>query len=580
VNTASGAVKPYEVDGFYFEFCPNGSPYVGPLRATDQAQSGPYEAEVNLQKAGSRERFAKKASELYGMDGAGLERALNEVCTRRSEEVAAAEQSESEDDAQGPIDVGNERLERALELLGCPDILEEAARDMERLGHVGERGTKKLALICALSAKSGKPIQPSTHAQSSAGKNALWDSALSLFPEEMVVRRSGLTAKALFRTEANLEGAVLYLQEVAGSEDANYSIRIMQSDGRLEYEATEKAPDGSMKNVVYRTEGPTVIVQTTTKNHLHPENETRVFPIYIDESEEQTGRIVESILKDAAGHGVGGAERDRVLERWHDAIRLLESGLEVVIPYAERIEIPTSPIRIRRDARRLIDVVRVIAWLHQHGRQGDESGRIVATEDDFHLALRLVSESLTRAWRTLAPAVETVLGVIDKLPENLKSKGFRRRDLKVKGVSDRRVKDVLKSLTDTGYLDCDGRAGPQGFSYTVAREAEEVSLGISLRPSPGSEESPANSEESTGRETFARYRPVPDSGGGVEDYREAGATGQDGHRPAETADLQEEHASGRTGGEDEMCIHGLRGGKGCYLCDPQHPYRIKSEAVT
>jgi hypothetical protein len=84
---------------------------------------------------------------------------------------------------------------------------------------------------------------------------------------------------------------------VAGSEDANYSIRVMQSDGRLEYEATEKMPDGSMKNVVYRTEGPTVIVQTTTKNHLHPENETRVFPIYIDESEEQTGRIVESILR-------------------------------------------------------------------------------------------------------------------------------------------------------------------------------------------------------------------------------------------------------------------------------------------
>lgn len=121
------------------------------------------------------------------------------------------------------------------------------------------------------------------------GQNALWDATLSLLPGEMVVRRSGLTAKALFRTEEDLKGAVLYLQEVAGSEDANYSIRVMQSDGRLEYEATEKAPDGSMKNIVYRTEGPTVIVQTTTKNHLHPENETRVFPIYIDESEEQTG---------------------------------------------------------------------------------------------------------------------------------------------------------------------------------------------------------------------------------------------------------------------------------------------------
>ena len=186
---------------------------------------------------------------------------------------------------------------------------------------------------------------------------------------------------------------------------------------------------------------------------------------------------------------------------------------------------------------------------------------------------------MTRAWRTLTPAEETVLAVIDKLPDNLKSKGFKRRDLKVKGVSDRRVKEVLKSLTDTGYLDCDGRAGPQGFSYTVAREAEEVSLGISLRPSPGSEESPANGEESTGRDTFARYRPVPDREGGVGGYREAGATGRNGRRPAETANLQEKHASGRTGAEDEMCIHGLRGGKECYLCDPQHPYRAKQGGV-
>jgi hypothetical protein len=575
MSTASGAVKSYEAEGFYFEFSPNGSPYVGALRATDEADSGPYEAEVNLQKAGSRERYARKAADLYSMDGARLERALNEVCTRRSEEVAAAEktaQDEADDSHEGS-EISPERRAAAMQLLESSDLLEEAAADMERLGHVGELSTKKLALICALSARSGRPIQPSTHAQSSAGKNALWDATLSLFPEEMVVRRSGLTAKALFRTEVNLEGAVLYLQEVAGSEDANYSIRVMQSDGRLEYEATEKAPDGSMKNVVYRTEGPTVIVQTTTKNHLHPENETRVFPIYIDESEEQTGRIVESILKDAAGHGVGGTERERVRERWHDAIRLLEPGLEVVIPYAERIEIPTSPIRIRRDARRLIDVVRVIAWLHQHGRVRDDVGRIVATEEDFHLALRLVSESLMRAWRTLTPAEEAVLSVIEKLPDNSKSRGFRRRDLKVKGVSDRRVKEVLKSLTDTGYLDCDGRAGPQGYSYTVAREAEEISLGISLRPSPDTEESPANREKTSGRGAFARYRPVPDGAREDDGYQEAGVTGRNGHRPKETADLQEEHATGRTGGVGGKCIHEFPDGKGCYLCDPTHPAR-------
>ena len=557
--SSAETAKTYKVDGLAFEFVPNGSPFKGLLTAVTSEDT--FAADVNLSSIRSRGAWAGEASELYDFDAAHLKRALTEICTLRTEEVAAAEAATEEETKAEAPDIGPERQEAACKLLESPDLLEEAAADMERLGHVGERTTKKLALICALSAHSGKPIQPSTHAQSSAGKNALWDAALSLLPEEMIVRRSGLTAKALFRTEADLKGAVLYLQEVAGSEDANYSIRVMQSDGRLEYEATEKAPDGSMKNVVYRTEGPTVIVQTTTKNHLHPENETRVFPIYIDESEEQTGRIVESILKNAAGRGVSDTERECARERWQDAIRLLEPG-EVVIPYAERIEIPRSPIRIRRDARRLVDVVRVIAWLHQHGRERDTAGRIVATEHDFHAALRLVSESLTRAWKTLTPAEETVLGVIKVLSEQLKTRGFRRRDLKVKDVSDRRVKEVLKSLTDTGYLDCDGRQGPQGYSYTVAREAEEISLGISLRPSPDNQETPAKEHNSTGRGAFARYRPVPDNEEDIEwltdseeekndGYREAGATGRNEHRPIESDDLQEKHATGRTGGANE-----------------------------
>ena len=27
--------------------------------------------------------------------------------------------------------------------------------------------------------------------------------------------------------------------------------------------------------------------------------------------------------------------------------------------------------------------------------------------------------------------------------------------------------------------------------------------------------------------------------------------------------------------ETSKCIHGILGGKGCYLCDPNHPYRLK-----
>src|SRR5215208_1868991 len=347
-----------------------------------------------------------------------------------SREPDEEEAASAEDTVPTP---GTERHERAMALLKDRRLLSKAAVDMKRLGHVGEFLAKKLGFVCAASALYGKPIQPSTHAQSAAGKNALWDIVLSLFPPEMVIRRSGLSAKALFRTQVDLKGRVLYIQEVAGSEGANYTIRVMQSDGRLEYEATEKMPDGSLRNVVYRTEGPTVIVQTTTKNHLHPENETRVFPIFIEESEEQTERIVRSKLKEASGRRPGAAERQRISQRWHDTIRLSEPA-DVVIPYAQRIEIPSSPLRIRRDAPRLLDVVTVIAWLHQHQRETDAEGRILAAEEDFDEALRLVNPSLRRAWKTLTPSEEDVLLTIRELSESLRSHGFKRRNLNVKGV--------------------------------------------------------------------------------------------------------------------------------------------------
>lgn len=445
---------------------------------------------------------------------------------------------------------GSERYERAAELLNKPNLLRLAVEDMQRLGHVGEYATKQLAFICAVSARAGHPIQPSTHAQSSSGKNALWDTVLSLLPPENVVNRSALSSKALYRTQANLKGGVLYIQEVAGSEDAEYTIRVMQSGGCLEYEATEKGPDGGLRNVVHKVEGPTVIVQTTTKNHLHPENETRVFPIYIDESEAQTERIVQNILKEAAGGGLEAGERQTILEVWRDAIRLLEPG-EVVIPFAGRIQMPTSVIRIRRDTRRLLDVVRVIAWLHQQQREKDGAGRIVATEEDFSKALKLVSESLSRAWQTITPAEQKVLEAIQKLPLDKQTGGFKRNDLKVVGSSPRRVKEVLKSLAETGHLDCDGRAGPQGYTYTVAREMESVNLGIFLSAQPpDTQQAAANNEDTSGGRASPDSARSPDSEVGSEGYQASGDNGRNGHRPINHLDLEQLDSIGRAGDGD------------------------------
>ncbi len=241
----------------------------------------------------------------------------------------------------------------------------------------------------AVSALANEPLQPSIHAPSSTGKNALCDKVLSLLPPERLIRRSALSAKALISYRAKIKEQNCLIQEVEGSQNADYSIRILQSDGRLEYESTEKDSDGRLKNVVHLVEGPTVIFQTTTKEHLFHENETRCLPIYVDDSEEQTQRIVSQVLKEAEGQAVSKAVQAAILEAWRDAFRLLPSK-EVIVPFAARLRLTTNSVRVRRDVRKLVAAIKVCAWLHQFQREQDEQGRILAKEADFEKARELL----------------------------------------------------------------------------------------------------------------------------------------------------------------------------------------------
>ena len=132
---------------------------------------------MRLEDPGERRAVLEDIARAHDLKVSDLRKALS-AAEKRTEEAAAQENREG-GSAQAEA-LAPERHERALRLLECQDILRRAAEAMERLGHVGEHDSKRLAFLCAISAKAGYPIQPSTHAQSSAGKNALWDATLSL----------------------------------------------------------------------------------------------------------------------------------------------------------------------------------------------------------------------------------------------------------------------------------------------------------------------------------------------------------------------------------------------------------------
>jgi hypothetical protein len=104
------------------------------------------------------------------------------------------------------------------------------------------------------------------------------------------------------------------------------------------------------------------------------------------------------------------------LATWHALHEWLGfSEHRVVLPFASRLvrAIPPVAVRLRRDVRQVLELVKAHALLHRATRARDETGRIVATLADYAVVRWLV-EPLVAAGvgATVPPAVrETVAAV-------------------------------------------------------------------------------------------------------------------------------------------------------------------------
>jgi hypothetical protein len=172
----------------------------------------------------------------------------------------------------------------------------------------------------------------------------------------------------------------------------------------------------------------------------------------------------------------------------------------VITPFAERIEVPSAPLRLRRDVPRLLNVIKLVAWAHQHTRDRDDAGRIIATEGDFAMAIAMVGDSFARAWKSLTPSEEKVYAACKGLPESQRKHGFKRSHVEKvlttnkEKVPPRTLQNCLCTLASNGYLESDGRKGAGGATYTMTGAEEmggSITLSAHLRIEENPDESPA-----------------------------------------------------------------------------------------
>ncbi len=469
---------------------------LGRLRATVKATKGEafHVDTIDLYASRSRSEYARRAAKALGVPADGIESALLALVV---EGEKAAETPASENEASPPAMSEAERCE-ALGFLRRSDLLDQAARDIDALGFVGEETNKRLLYLVAVSRKLEDPLSAIVLSQSGAGKSGLTEVIERLCPPEDVVLLTRLTPQSLYYTEPGfLDRKLVIVEERYGSIEADYSIRVLQSRKKLIAAAPVKDPQtGNMRTKVFTVEARAAFIEATTASSVNHENATRCFELMMDETEEQTRRIHERQRVMRTGRGLELRRLAEAITRRHWTAQRLLEPLPVVIPFADRLSFPSSWMRTRRDHARFLNLIEVSAFLHQHQRERTSEGAIVASLADYEAAYALAGEVLRETLSDLKKPLREALQRIQGLAAKGEDVVSRREIREALNVPDSTVRGWLAELVELEYLEAEASRGGAGKAtrYRVTGRGPQLDVTLGLL-------SPAQLAEVLGRKT-------------------------------------------------------------------------------
>ena len=289
---------------------------------------------------------------------------------------------------------------RAMGLLRSPNFFPLLLEAVEKEGLVGEQRNALVLFIIAVSRLLPRPLNALVKGQSSSGKNWLVGRVLRLLPKNKVREITSSSDTAWNYEGSSFKHRIVYIPERNEATGSMHPARLLISEGRLVRLVTSNTRwRGTEK---YVTKGPIACISTTTKSQLSIDDESRHVSLYIDESPDQTRRIVQAQLQ-----GESGLDEDE-LAAWREVQRVIEENADLpirlpawVAKIAGLVSIPD--IRVRRYFPAFLQACRAVCLIRQFQtdhRGQRRRGELEITFADFAITTivfeRVFTETLSR----------------------------------------------------------------------------------------------------------------------------------------------------------------------------------------
>jgi len=345
----------------------------------------------------------------------------------------------------------------------------------------GEINNKKIIFLSCISkdlpTKFREGLSIVVSSKSSAGKSTLIENCLKPFEKDLF-RFTEFTQSFYQRhfKDKSLNGMILHQEQ---AEKTNFSGQVklsipkfQLSEGKTSYGLSERDKDGKFTDTVLDVSGFPIYITSTTNPDIEPQELNRITLLQSDESEQQTKKILESILKGYSNNldnydKTSLEELTKLCDIFKDASKQVK---DIIIPFQNLLlEKFPKTLEMRRDIKKILNYTCVIAFIHQKRRKKirvtenkiiDAFGKtepsykfvIIADLDDFKECLEIgkdiFSQTLNKVNNSTKEIIETVKELYEREHEPINSADI----LKVKNIKQNHANELLRQGHTAGFL--------------------------------------------------------------------------------------------------------------------------------
>ena len=373
---------------------------------------------LDLYEDSQLEKAAKRAGDKLGTRADLIELDLIRL-TDLLESYREEKLLEENKDQQAVV-LGEAERKVAQHFLSQPGLMKRLSSELGKAGVVGEERNRLFLFCCASSYKQKTPLHVLSQGASGMGKTHAQEVIAGCLPEEDVIEITRMTDYSFYNYgEHELSHKVLFIEDMDSlSEEAMLALREMQSKGRITLSTTRKDEQGNLRAGRKTVYGPLATVGATTKGGLYEDNAGRCFILSVDESLEQTRRIIDYQNKLAGGE-IDKTEQIQARKLLQNCIRLLQAS-EVINPFAHQVNLPEEAHKLRRLNGFFNGLIAQITWLHQLQRKRESRGRLITEKSDVRLGIELFLDALV--WK-IDELDGSLRGFYERLKEYVKEEG-------------------------------------------------------------------------------------------------------------------------------------------------------------